>query len=293
MTDALDVTVVIPAYNRGDCVERAVNSALHQRPSPPSEVIVVDDASVDDTVQRAEAAGARVIRLATNGRAGNARNIGAREAQTRWLTFLDSDDLLLPEALGSLYPHAGPYSVVAGVSLIRELGRPDRVHGTAAIVPEVIDDPRRVIFPGNPFPASGGLISKDALLDVGGYSTTLRYGEDFDLWIRLVERQPALLVNVPVVIYNRHAGGKSQDASALRARIAIVEAYRDRQWWSRDLSERYAAALYWLTARDLARSSDRWGALRLLTFALRTPTRARAVACVAAHNLALRRRRLS
>ena len=291
MSDPLDVTVVIPAYNRADTIHRAVESALGQRPSPPADVIVVDDASIDDTADRAAQAGARVVRLAANSGAGNARNRGAEAAQTKWLTFLDSDDMLLPQALSVLYPHTGRFDIISGVGLIREEDRPDRVQGTAHAVSQVIDDPRRIVFPGNPLPAGGGLVARRALLDVGGYNTVLKYGEDMDLWIRLIEQHPALLLNEPVIVYHRHSGGKSQDTSALAARVAIVESYRDRDWWSPALCERYTAVLHWLTFRDVMRSSDTSGAWRLLAGALSTPTRALAVATVITRHAMMRVRK--
>src|SRR5262245_25473693 len=53
------VSIVIPAFNEGRTIGQVIGAALAQ--CPDAEVIVVDDASKDDTAQQAEAAGARVI----------------------------------------------------------------------------------------------------------------------------------------------------------------------------------------------------------------------------------------
>ena len=64
-TEALPVSVLIPAYNRARLLERALRSVNNQT-RPPDQVIVVDDASTDDTPQVAEALGAELIRHGRN-----------------------------------------------------------------------------------------------------------------------------------------------------------------------------------------------------------------------------------
>ena len=96
VSEPLPVTVVIPAYNRPAMVQRAVRSALDQRPRPPAEVLVVDDCSSDDTAAVASAAGATVIRHDVNRGGAAARNTAIRAAGHDWIAFLDSDDELLP-----------------------------------------------------------------------------------------------------------------------------------------------------------------------------------------------------
>src|SRR3954469_17155942 len=101
--EPLPVSVVIPAYRRAAMAERAVRSAFAQR-RPPAEVIVVDDASGDDTAARVEAAGARVVVHDRNRGRGAARNSGLRAAANDWVALLDSDDAWLPEHLTTLWP---------------------------------------------------------------------------------------------------------------------------------------------------------------------------------------------
>ena len=97
------MSVVIPTYERCDVITRAVDSVL--RPNMGAfEVIVVDDGSTDSTQ--------RVLDLLDDNRlsyvssthlgAAAARNIGARRAQARWLTFLDSDDTVTSDWLSSM-----------------------------------------------------------------------------------------------------------------------------------------------------------------------------------------------
>ena len=100
MTNPL-LSVVIPTWNRAHVVCEAIASALDQRPGEV-EVIVVDDASIDGTVERVkETFGRRVhvLPLAIQRGPGAARNAGALLACGQYIAFLDSDDVWLPGKL--------------------------------------------------------------------------------------------------------------------------------------------------------------------------------------------------
>src|SRR5712692_10027197 len=88
------VTVVIPTYNRAPLLGRALASVRRQTLTD-FEVVVVDDASADDSESVAESFGdprIRFVRLADRGGAGRARNEGIRLARGELIAFLDSDD---------------------------------------------------------------------------------------------------------------------------------------------------------------------------------------------------------
>lgn len=95
------ISVIIPTYNRASLLSRAMESVLGQT-WKDLEVIVVDDASQDDTAQVVAACTdprVRYIRLEKNSGACVARNTGVAEARGEWIAFQDSDDLWLPEKL--------------------------------------------------------------------------------------------------------------------------------------------------------------------------------------------------
>jgi Glycosyl transferase family 2 len=96
-------TVAISTFNRSGLIGRAIDSVLHQD-SPVPEIIVVDDASTDDTadVIRERYPEVRYLRQAVNSGPGAARNRALREATNEWVVILDDDDTLLPNALSSI-----------------------------------------------------------------------------------------------------------------------------------------------------------------------------------------------
>jgi hypothetical protein len=97
---ALTVSVIIPTYNRAHLIRRSVESALAQLGSD-DEVVVVDDASSDDTEAVVATLGRQVryVRMAKNGGAGAARNAGVKAATKALIAFLDSDDLWISDKL--------------------------------------------------------------------------------------------------------------------------------------------------------------------------------------------------
>ncbi len=92
------LSVVVPAYNGGTALSECL-AALRSSVGPDDEVLVVDDASTDDTAARAEACGFRVIRLPRRLGPAGARNEGARRARGDVLFFVDADVVLAADAL--------------------------------------------------------------------------------------------------------------------------------------------------------------------------------------------------
>jgi glycosyltransferase involved in cell wall biosynthesis len=98
-----DFTVAISTFNRSGLVGRAIDSVLRQD-SPVAEIIVVDDASTDNTadVIRERYPEVRYLRQAVNSGPCAARNRALCEAENEWVVILDDDDALLPDALSTI-----------------------------------------------------------------------------------------------------------------------------------------------------------------------------------------------
>lgn len=101
--DEVVVSVIIPTYNSAELLPEAVDSALGQT-LRGVEVIVVDDASTDDTpeVMKRYGGSVRYIRLPENKGPGTARNTGLKHSKGRYVALLDSDDIFMPERLEKL-----------------------------------------------------------------------------------------------------------------------------------------------------------------------------------------------
>jgi len=111
----LNVSVVIPTYNRAHFLRESIESALSQT-LPPEGVYVVDDASSDDTPRLMQQwygghPMVHYIRLSENHGPAYARMRGVQAARAEWLAFLDSDDVWTPDHLekAALIIHNHPH----------------------------------------------------------------------------------------------------------------------------------------------------------------------------------------
>jgi len=93
------ISVIIPVYNAAYCIARCLDNLLSSDYNN-FEVLVVDDASTDETTRLASRADCRIVRQTSNRGAAAARNRGSREARGKILFFLDADVFIQREALG-------------------------------------------------------------------------------------------------------------------------------------------------------------------------------------------------
>ena len=99
MTDL--VSIIMPSYNTAKYIKASIDSVLAQT-YPYWELIIVDDCSTDETDEVVAAytdERIRYIKNEKNSGAAVSRNRALREAKGRWIAFLDSDDVWLPEKL--------------------------------------------------------------------------------------------------------------------------------------------------------------------------------------------------
>ena len=270
-------------------VVRAVTSALSQRPHPPAEVIVVDDCSSDRTGDAAAAAGARIVRHEVNRGEGAARNTGVSHARHCWVALLDSDDEWLPHMLATLWPRRDGHVLVGGASLNcgPDPAR-DRYAGVVGRRDRVLGSPSALIYPENFVAASGTMVRRDVVVDVGGYTEGMKAGADMDLWIRVLERGSGLIVPEPVVLYHMHEGQVTTDTELMaRGHRTVAERYQHRPWWSAKLLRRWEGGAGYDAARQALADGRTGDALALLAPVVREPDRA-----IGAIGLLVRRARL-
>ncbi|MGC4042849.1 MAG: glycosyltransferase [Armatimonas sp.] len=126
----MSVSVLIPAYNEAERITATVQAAS----ALPyvSEVLVIDDASTDDTAPIAEQAGARVVRLEKNGGKAAALMAGGREAVGQFLLLLDADLGATAKEAAQLLPPV--LSGEAGMSIATFPVVPGRGGGAGIVV---------------------------------------------------------------------------------------------------------------------------------------------------------------
>lgn len=188
MIDSL-VSVIIPTHNRAQLIERALHSVLSQTYSH-LEVIVIDDASMDDTQHRVETLQQvdqriRYIRHDINRGAQAARNTGIQAAQGKYIAFLDSDNEWLPQ---KLYLQMVIFSQKADSFGVIYCGF-RKVSGNGETLSEHIPKHRGYIYLlalGDWVADTSTLVvRKDILEKIHGFNEGIRVYQEWDLCIRL------------------------------------------------------------------------------------------------------------
>lgn len=199
------VSAVIPAYNAARYIGQALGSIKEQR-RPVDEIVVVDDCSTDDTVAIATSYGARCLSTGKNGGPGRARNVGLAQARGDIVTFLDSDDWWDPEhtevVVGLL--ERFPESAVA-FSGARSIGM-EELQSTFTIPGEEALDIFWPLVQRNLIPQLAVAARREVLLAAGGYEESMRWAEDYDLWLRLSRRHKFVCSHRITVNYRSHDG---------------------------------------------------------------------------------------
>lgn len=211
------VSIIIPVRDGVPVVGEAIASALAQD-HPAVEVLVVDDASTDGTADWVTARFGekiRLLRLTTRHHLAATRNIGIAEARGAFLQFLDADDALPPSKIRLQLAHfaASPSTAVAVASTYEDghVG-PSR----ARHLPDLSNTAlRTALLRGNFLGVHAALCRTDAVRSVGGFRSTLRRCEDYDLWLRLADAGAVFAIAPEVsVVYRRSPGSLSSDRRA-------------------------------------------------------------------------------
>ena len=99
----MNLSVVIPVYNVGDYLERCLDSLISTKGIEDTEIIIVDDGSTDlsgDTADRYSSEYSFIKSFhKANGGLSDARNYGLNQASGKYVFFLDSDDMVIPEGM--------------------------------------------------------------------------------------------------------------------------------------------------------------------------------------------------
>ena len=207
-------SVIIPTFNRIVLLTRTLESVLGQRVRD-FETIVVDDGSTDGTTSYLQSVrGIRVFRQANNGPA-RARNLGAFQAEGRYLAFLDSDDLWFPWTLEVylevIQKHHGSSFIAGRPYLFSD------EHELQKAVPDAARTERFVDYLASGdqwrwWGVSSFVIRRDAFVAAGGFIDKRVNGEDADLALRLGVAPGFVQITAPITFaYREHSASAMKD----------------------------------------------------------------------------------
>ncbi|WP_210465972.1 glycosyltransferase family 2 protein [Rufibacter roseolus] len=201
------VSVVIPCFNHGKYLQEAVESIWRQG-YPATEIIVVDDGSVDNTRQVAEALPGVIYVYQENQGLSSARNTGIRHSHGEFLVFLDADDWLLPGALEMNVRLLKQDHKLAFVS-----GGHDKVFEEEGItkeeVTQVTANHYLHLLQGNYIGMHATVMYRRWVFEEMTYDTSLKRCEDYDLYLRIARKHPVLHHTGKIAAYRLHTTNMS------------------------------------------------------------------------------------
>lgn len=225
------VSVIVPVYNSKEYIKNTVLSILEQS-FQDFEIVVVDDASTDDTAEVVNSIGSQkiiYIRLTQNhGGPSKPRNIGLNNAHGEYIAFCDSDDLMLPGRLESAAAMLDAFPTVGMV--FTDAQRCDDKTGVyeesflngydrfTALKRRTVDSKFFIIdkekafnclFFENFILPSGVTIRRKVFEKVGIFDESLTNADDWDMWFRVCQYFSLGYLEVPSFKYTVRGGSIS------------------------------------------------------------------------------------
>jgi len=221
-----DISVILPAYNADKTIGLSIESVLNQT-FKKFEFIVVDDGSTDNTVNIVKSYNDNRIRTITINNSGpsKARNSGIKDSHGRYISFIDSDDLWAKDKLEKqiyILSRDEKYEVAYSWSLfIDENGK--YIHPLKPVGFQGNVYQKMLI---NNFIGSGSniLVKREALESVGYFDEEIKYGEEWDLYIRLSRLYHFGLITEYQIYYRQNFGSLSTRVDLFESgSISVVE----------------------------------------------------------------------
>ncbi|MHB0954799.1 MAG: glycosyltransferase family 2 protein [Pirellulaceae bacterium] len=227
---AIRIAVVIPCHNHAryldECLESVMNQSLR-----PTEVVVVDDGSTDETSQVCGKYAQVRYLWKQKGGAASARNVGLQHIDAEFVLFLDADDFLLPAGLeelarcilmagepcGAVFARSsrfqqvngGPYVRIDDIPCLKEIA-PFQKSKLAPHTTTLSRDIAYRLLKSSFVPQCSALIRRRVFDQVGPWDETLSSVEDREMWVRISANIDMAFSSNIIAMVRRHDGNQSQ-----------------------------------------------------------------------------------
>ena len=205
-------SVVCPVYNSEQYIAATLESVFTQT-LLPTEIIIVDDGSTDDTVSVIENmmsqsdCDIKVIKSFHKG-PGAARNLGVSKATSTWIAFIDSDDLwernkletisntIVSNPVNNIFCHAEYHLHLDGSLKVVNYGSGYNYNKKLSIQ----------LFSRNYFSTSATVCSKTLINEFGGFDESMMNAQDYDLWLKISPKATPLFIDDVLGVYRLRHG---------------------------------------------------------------------------------------
>lgn len=214
------VSIIMPSYNTGNYIAETIASVMAQTYTD-WELIIVDDASIDNTAEvvssimssrtcsattEASTQKIRFLQNEKNSGAAVSRNLALREARGKWIAFLDSDDLWAPEKLQKQLDFMVKNGYAFSYTKYEEVDEDGRLTGT------VVGGPRRISKTGMYNYCWPGCLTVMYNREVVGdiQVADIRKNNDYAMWLKVVRKAKCALLPEKLAFYRKRTGSISR-----------------------------------------------------------------------------------
>jgi glycosyltransferase involved in cell wall biosynthesis len=223
-------SIIITTHDRPGLVRRAVESALAAGSNV--EVIVVDDASTDETAALCkELNGIKYVRVDRNQRVAGARNLGLMVSSGEYVTFLDDDDVRLPGSLEGqikLLEANSEAGLIYGQAILADQTGNSTNQSYPRVCPQ--GDVLWELLGQNFIPCGTAVFRRSCIDRIGLLDQSLAGLDDWDLWIRIAELYSILAVEGPVLCWRQSTPASRQGTSAAALIVSRSVAQFQETW---------------------------------------------------------------
>lgn len=276
------VSVVIPLFNKGPHIERAISSVLKQTRNV-HEIIVVDDGSSDAGPEIVAKKFSEVVKFITRGVPGPggyaARNVGIQEATGEWIAFLDADDEWednhISLSMGSIELHQSSESQLVGTFSGYRLVS----HSSSRLDPATSQATKPGLYDFSellslwiklgwcPIWTSASLFKREKLLEAGLFPEhRCRRGGDKDLWLRMASLGKMAFVQGVSATYYKDSVNMVTKSTRINTRHCIcdtiVQMIESHPEYSKLLKKLYNTEVFDYAQRSFRAGNlhpDQWG----------------------------------
>lgn len=223
-------SIIIPVFNKSDDIRACLKSVLAQT-YPDFEVLVIDDGSTDESASIINGFNDSRLKYIykNNGGVSSARNLGIRESSGDWITFMDADDIMYPNALSVYYGLIKKYPLTNFVVASTDQSNKKYPRREYDYLVRDYDLMNAISYAKSGF----SLVHTDCVCvkrqmfdSVGAFNENYTHGEDMDLWKRLSEAAPFAKSDIPVALYRQgtiNNSSKKSETDRKYAPIAVLE----------------------------------------------------------------------
>lgn len=225
MSDFGLVSIITPLYNCEQFLPLTIDSVINQT-YKNWELIIVDDMSTDNSLQKAmqyaqQDSRIRVIELKEKGGPAAARNKGIEVANGKYIAFLDSDDLWLPEKLEVQLKFMNDKNINFSYTAYKKIDEDGTYRGVVSVPERITYDE---LLNTNVIGCLTAMYDAEKLGKM--YMPNIMKRQDYALWLKILKKEgQAFGLNVPLAIYRVRKGSVS--SNKLKAAIYQWKIYRE------------------------------------------------------------------